>query len=64
MGHGIGLALVGQATRRHHGTVDVGRADDFGRADDAGVVGALLVYGGFVGAVFTVRLPLAAEVAS
>ena len=63
VGHGIGLALVGQATRRHHGTVDVGRADDDGRADDGGVVGAVLVYGGFVGAVFTVRLPLAAEVA-
>jgi sensor histidine kinase regulating citrate/malate metabolism len=25
-GHGLGLALVGQATRRHHGTVEVGRA--------------------------------------
>jgi sensor histidine kinase regulating citrate/malate metabolism len=55
VGHGIGLALVGQAARRHHGTVDVGRADG------AGFAGEELVAGAFVGAVFTVRLPLAAE---
>lgn len=24
-GHGLGLALVGQAVRRHSGTIDVGR---------------------------------------
>jgi two-component system CitB family sensor kinase len=57
IGRGLGLALVGQATRRHHGTVDVGRAND------VGFVGTTLVDGGFTGAVFTVRLPLAVEVA-
>jgi sensor histidine kinase regulating citrate/malate metabolism len=47
VGRGLGLALVGQAARRHHGTVEVGRASD----------------PVFVGAVFTVRLPLAVAVA-
>jgi sensor histidine kinase regulating citrate/malate metabolism len=52
VGHGLGLALVGQTTRRHHGTVEVGRASE------TVAVGAV-----FIGAVFTVRLPLALEVA-
>ncbi|HEY8721046.1 sensor histidine kinase [Pengzhenrongella sp.] len=47
VGHGLGLALVGQAAHRHSGTVEVGR-------DGAGE---------YPGAVFTVRLPLAVEVA-
>ena len=46
VGRGLGLALVGQTARRHHGTVEVGRAGD----------------AAFAGAVFTVRLPLAVEV--
>jgi two-component system CitB family sensor kinase len=28
VGHGLGLALVGQTTHRHHGTIEVSRADD------------------------------------
>jgi len=52
IGHGLGLALVGQATHRHGGTVEVGRASE-----------TVLVGAAFVGAVFTVRLPLAVEVA-
>ena len=71
IGHGLGLALVGQATHRHHGTVEVGRAGDQLReypvlrgcceprmSDGAGFVDAA-----FVGAVFTVRFPLAVAVA-
>lgn len=57
VGHGIGLALVGQAARRLQGTVDVGRAESPGSLGDE------MVAGGFVGAVFTVRLPLAVEAA-
>jgi sensor histidine kinase regulating citrate/malate metabolism len=57
VGHGLGLALVGQTTRRHQGTVDVGRGSD------AALVGAA-VDAAFVGAVFTVRLPVALEVAT
>jgi sensor histidine kinase regulating citrate/malate metabolism len=57
IGRGLGLALVGQATHRHHGTVEVGRADDAAFVDSA------FVDAGFVGAVFTVRLPLGAEAA-
>jgi sensor histidine kinase regulating citrate/malate metabolism len=61
IGHGLGLALVGQATSRHHGTIHVGRADD--GVPDGGVHdGALLVDTSFVGAVFTVRLPLPIQV--
>ena len=56
IGHGLGLALVGQATHRYHGTIEVGRAKD--PVSD----GAMLVDGAFVGAVFTVRLPLPLEV--
>jgi signal transduction histidine kinase len=82
IGRGLGLALVGQAAHRHHGTVEVGRADagfvDAGFVDagfvDAGSVEAGSVKAGsvktvgpvktvFAGAVFTVRLPLAVEVA-
>ncbi|MEP7035452.1 MAG: ATP-binding protein, partial [Actinomycetota bacterium] len=61
VGHGLGLALVGQATSRHHGTIEVGRAANQATGDgDLG--GAVLVETAFVGAVFTVRLPLADEV--
>lgn len=49
-GHGLGLALVGQTAHRHHGTVDVGSAT-------TGSVASAI----FVGAVFTVRLPLVIE---
>ena len=47
VGHGLGLALVGQTAHRHHGTVEVR-----GAGDDP-----------YRGAVFTVRLPIAVEVA-
>jgi sensor histidine kinase regulating citrate/malate metabolism len=47
VGHGLGLALVGQTANRHHGTVEVR-----GTGDDP-----------YRGAVFTVRLPVAVEVA-
>ncbi|HEX5333438.1 MAG TPA: ATP-binding protein [Cellulomonas sp.] len=46
VGHGLGLALVGQTAHRHHGTVEVR-----GTGDDP-----------YLGAVFTVRLPIAVEV--
>jgi sensor histidine kinase regulating citrate/malate metabolism len=60
VGHGLGLALVGQTAHRHHGTVEVGR-------DDNPVSGSHLSgsaasgTSAFGGAVFTVRLPLAVE---
>ena len=56
VGHGLGLALVGQAVHRSHGTVEVSRVGD--------AVSGIAATGGsaFVGAVFTVRLPLAIEV--
>ena len=53
IGHGLGLALVGQATHRNGGTIEVGRAKD--RVPD---------HAAFFGAVFTVRLPLPVRVAS
>jgi two-component system CitB family sensor kinase len=82
VGHGLGLALVGQATQRNSGTVEVGRAGDpvvtqkeqhegvgktarrqnMVRHDpipDVQVVQEAV----FVGAVFTVRFPLAVAVA-
>jgi len=73
MGHGLGLALVGQATSSHHGTIDVGRTAD--RVAEGGVPGGAVPGGAlphgavpgdsaFVGAVFTVRLPLGVEVPS
>jgi sensor histidine kinase regulating citrate/malate metabolism len=46
VGHGLGLALVGQTAHRHHGTVEVR-----GTGDDP-----------YLGAVFTVRLLVAVEV--
>jgi len=46
-GHGLGLALVGQAAHRHRGTVEIRGAGD----------------APYLGAVFTVRIPLAVEVA-
>ena len=61
VGHGLGLALVGQATNRHHGSIGVGRAADRVPGDE-GLGGAVLLESAFVGAVFTVRLPLAIEV--
>jgi sensor histidine kinase regulating citrate/malate metabolism len=56
IGHGLGLALVGQAAHRHHGTIEVGRAHE--AVLDDGVLDEAI----FVGAVFTVRLPLVVEV--
>ena len=73
MGHGLGLALVGQATSRHHGTIDVGRTADrvpeggvpYGAAPGGGVPGGGVPGdSAFVGAVFTVRLPLGVKVPS
>jgi sensor histidine kinase regulating citrate/malate metabolism len=61
-GHGLGLALVGQATHRNSGTVEVGRCEDPMR-DHKDVHEAVLQEAVFVGAVFTVRFPLAIEVA-
>ena len=65
IGHGLGLALVGQATSRHHGSIGVGRTADRVPADgepgDGELGGAVLLDSAFVGAVFTVRLPLAIE---
>jgi len=72
IGHGLGLALVGQVTHRNRGTVEVSRAGDALReypvlrdamlhrtsSGDAGFVSAT-----FVGAVFTVRFPLPVVVA-
>ena len=67
-GHGLGLALVGQTAHRHHGTVDVGRADcpkpaaaPTGSPPANGVASGNVASAVFVGAVFTVRLPLAIE---
>ena len=67
-GHGLGLALVGQTAHRHHGTVDVGRADcpkpaaaPTGSPPANGVATGNVASAVFVGAVFTVRLPLAIE---
>jgi len=65
VGHGLGLALVGQATHRHHGTVEVGRAHNpvprnaVTESPEPGNTGTCT--SAFVGAVFTVRLPLAIE---
>ena len=70
IGHGLGLALVGQATSRHHGTINVGRGGDGALGDaalDDGVlsravlIDTAFVDTAFVGAVFTVRLPLGVE---
>ena len=61
-GHGLGLALVLAATHRHHGTIEVGRAGQ-GALDEKILDGAVLVETDFVGAVFTIRLPLVPEVA-
>ena len=47
VGHGLGLALVGQTAHRNHGTVEVRGSGD----------------APYLGAVFTVRLPVAVEVA-
>jgi len=72
VGHGLGLALVGRTTHRNGGTVEVGRADPpvfdhkafhdavlYDEAPDAGFVSAA-----FVGAVFTLRFPLAVAAAT
>ena len=62
IGHGLGLALVGQVTHRNSGTVEVGSADDpmLGHTvlHDAVLHDAVFVGAVFVGAVFTVRFPL------
>jgi sensor histidine kinase regulating citrate/malate metabolism len=67
IGHGLGLALVGQVTHRNNGTVEVGSADDpmLGHTvlHDAMVLDAAFVGTVFVGAVFTVRFPMPAAVA-
>jgi len=60
VGHGLGLALVGQTTHRHHGTVEVGRADNTVSGNHLSG-SAPTCTSAFVGAVFTVRLPLAIE---
>jgi sensor histidine kinase regulating citrate/malate metabolism len=60
VGHGLGLALVGQTTHRHHGTVEVGRADNTVSGNHLSG-SAPTCTSAFVGAVFTVRLPLAVE---
>ena len=65
IGHGLGLALVGQAAHRHHGTVQVSHVGNaaFGNGAHgaAASAGAATGISGFVGAVFTIRLPLANE---
>jgi Signal transduction histidine kinase regulating citrate/malate metabolism len=62
IGHGLGLALVGQVTHRNNGTVEVGSADDpmldHPVLHDAVLHDAMFVGAGFAGAVFTVRFPL------
>ena len=79
IGHGLGLALVGQATSRHHGTIEVGRGDrgslheeaprqdggldDFTTLDSATLDPGMPGGDAFGGAVFTVRLPLGRRVA-
>jgi two-component system CitB family sensor kinase len=67
IGHGLGLALVGQVTHRNKGTVEVGSADDpmLGHTvlHDAVLADTTLVSAVFVGAVFTVRFPLPVGVA-
>ena len=67
VGHGLGLALVGQITHRNNGSVQVGSADDptLGHTvlHDAVIHDASFVGATFVGAVFTVRFPLPVAVA-
>jgi two-component system CitB family sensor kinase len=67
IGHGLGLALVGQVTHRNRGTVEVSRAGETLREypvlrdallHRASSGGAGFGGGTFVGAVFTVRFPL------
>jgi signal transduction histidine kinase len=67
IGHGLGLALVGQVTARNRGTVKVSRAGDSlqelpvlrdGLLRRASSSGAGFGEATFVGAVFTVRFPL------
>jgi sensor histidine kinase regulating citrate/malate metabolism len=62
IGHGLGLALVGQVTHRNNGTVEIGSADDpmldHPVLHDAVLHDAMFVGAGFAGAVFTVRFPL------
>jgi len=67
IGHGLGLALVGQITHRNNGSVEVACADDpaLGHTvlHDAVIHDASFVGATFVGAVFTVRFPLPIAVA-
>ena len=62
IGHGLGLALVGQVTHRNSGTVEVGSADD-PMLGHTVLHDAVLHDAAFVGAVFTVRFPLPVAVA-
>jgi len=62
IGHGLGLALVGQVTHRNRGTVVVGRADD-PMPGHPMLHAAVRREAAFVGAVFTVRFPLPVTVA-
>jgi two-component system CitB family sensor kinase len=72
IGHGLGLALVGQVTHRNRGTIEVSRAGDQLREypvlreallNRASRGGAGFGSATFVGAVFTVRFPLPVAVA-
>jgi sensor histidine kinase regulating citrate/malate metabolism len=72
IGHGLGLALVGQVTHRNRGTIEVSRASD-GLGESPALRDGLrhratpgaAGFGGtiFIGAVFTVRFPLPVTVA-
>src|SRR5665811_817436 len=62
IGHGLGLALVGQVTHRNNGTVEVGSADD-PMLGHTVLHDSVLHDAAFVGAVFTVRFPLPVAVA-
>jgi len=65
IGHGLGLALVGRTTHRNGGTIEVGWADDPSldhTVHDPLVSPDAVPQASFVGAVFTVRFPLAIAV--
>jgi len=65
IGHGLGLALVGRTTHRNGGTIEIGRADDPSldhTVHEPSVPPHAVPQASFVGAVFTVRFPLAIAV--